>query len=154
MKTNLEPWKNIKTNLNHWKPIKTEMEPWKTNLEPSKLTRSCRGWLWVVQVVTGNSQEEVMIFCDTQTDRHFIIIYISSIVTIISIIISISIIKILRVSAPQDRSCSCFQSLLLRACETQKMTFKVQNFFIFLETVRKRSWKNSQLNQRFNIQVC
>ena len=76
-KTNLEPWKTIKTNLNHWKPIKTEMEPWKTNLELSKLTWSCRGWLWGVQVVTGNSQEEVMIFRDTQTDKHFIIIYIS-----------------------------------------------------------------------------
>ena len=77
-KSNLEPWKTIKTNLNHWKPIKTEMEPWKTNLEPSKLTRSCRGWLWVVQVVTGDSQEEVMIFRYRQTDRHSVIIYISS----------------------------------------------------------------------------
>ena len=52
------------------------MEPWKTNLEPSKLTQSCTGWLWVVQVVTGDSQEEVIIFRDRQTDRHFIIIYI------------------------------------------------------------------------------
>ena len=74
-KTNLEPWKTIKTNLNHWKPIKTEMEPWKTNLEPSKLTRSCRGWLWVVQVVTGNSQEEVIIFRDTQTNTASLYIY-------------------------------------------------------------------------------
>ena len=32
----------------------------------------------MVQVVTGDSQEEVIIFRDTQTDRHFIIIYISS----------------------------------------------------------------------------
>ena len=32
----------------------------------------------MVQVVTGDSQEEVMIFRDRQTDRHFIIIYISS----------------------------------------------------------------------------
>ena len=69
-KSNLEPWKTIKTNLNHWKPIKTEMEPWKTNLEPSKLTWSCRGWLWGVQVVTGDSQEEVIIFRDKQTDMH------------------------------------------------------------------------------------
>ena len=44
------------------------MEPCKTNLEPSKLTWSCTGWLWVVQVVTGDSQEEVMIFRDKQTD--------------------------------------------------------------------------------------
>ena len=77
-RTNLEPWNTIKTILNHWKPTKTEMEPWKINLEPSKLTRSCRGWFWVVQVVTGDSQEEVIIFRDRQTDRHFIIIYISS----------------------------------------------------------------------------
>ena len=69
-KSNLEPWKTIKTNLNHWKPIKTEMEPWKTNLEPSKLTWSCRGWLWGVQVVTGDSQEEVIIFRDKQTHMH------------------------------------------------------------------------------------
>ena len=32
----------------------------------------------MVQVVTGDSQEEVMIFRDTQTHRHFIIIYISA----------------------------------------------------------------------------
>ena len=38
------------------------MKPLKTNLEPSKLTRGCTGWLGVVQVVTGDSQEEVMIF--------------------------------------------------------------------------------------------
>ena len=31
----------------------------------------------MVQVVTGDSQEEVMIFRDTQTNRHCIIIYIS-----------------------------------------------------------------------------
>ena len=80
-KTNLEPWKTIKTdlekwktNLNPWKPIKTDMEPWKTNLEPSKLTRSWTGWLWGTQVITGDSQEEVLIF----RDRHFIIIYISA----------------------------------------------------------------------------
>ena len=82
----------------------------------------------------------------------------SSNIIIISIIITIILIKIFMVGmpAPQDRSCSCFQSLLLRACETREMTFKVQNknILFFLETVRKRSWKNSQLNQRFNIQVC
>ena len=32
----------------------------------------------MVQVVTGDSQEEVIIFRDRQTDRHIIIIYISS----------------------------------------------------------------------------
>ena len=87
-KSNLEPWKTIKTNLNHWKPIKTEMEPWKTNLEPSKLTWSCRGWLWGVQVVTGDSQEEVIIFRDKQTHMHHNI-YIIAIITIIAIIATI-----------------------------------------------------------------
>ena len=52
------------------------MEPWKTNLEPSKLTWSCTGWLWVVQVVTGDSQEKVMIFRDKQTLHHNIYIII------------------------------------------------------------------------------
>ena len=32
----------------------------------------------MVQVVTGDSQEEVIIFRDRQTDRHIIIIYISA----------------------------------------------------------------------------
>ena len=68
----VETWK---TNLKPWKPIKTNMEPWKTNLVPSKLTRSCTEWLWWVQLVTGDSQEEVIIFRDT----HCIIIYISPI---------------------------------------------------------------------------
>ena len=84
-KTNLEPWKPIKTdlekwktNLNPWKPIITDTEPYRTNLEPSKLTQSCTGWLWVVQVVTRDSQEEVLIFRDKQTGTHFIIIYIST----------------------------------------------------------------------------
>ena len=72
-KTNLEPWKS-KTNLNPWKSVITDMEPWKTNLQPSKLTRSCTGWLWVVQVVTGDSQEEVLIFRDKQTLHHNIYI--------------------------------------------------------------------------------
>ena len=35
-----------------------------------KLTWSCTGWLWVVQVVTGDSKEEVMIFRDRQTELH------------------------------------------------------------------------------------
>ena len=52
------------------------MKPYNPNLEPSKLTQSCTGWLWVVQVVTGDSQEEVMIFRDKETNTHFIIIYI------------------------------------------------------------------------------
>ena len=74
-KNNEKPWNHLETNLNPWKPIKTDMEPWKTNLEPSKLTRSCTGWWWGVQVVTGDSEEEVIIFRDKQT---CIIIYISS----------------------------------------------------------------------------
>ena len=96
-KTNLEPWKTIKTNLNHWKPIKTEMEPWKTNLEPSKLTRSCTGWLWIVQVVTGDSQEEVMIFCYRQTDRQTLHhnIYITIVIIIVMIVIITIIIIII-----------------------------------------------------------
>ena len=77
----MKPWKPIiidlekwKTSVNPSKPLKTNMEPWKTNLEPSKLTWSWTGWLWGVQVVTGDSQEEVLIFRDTHT---CIIIYIS-----------------------------------------------------------------------------
>ena len=83
-KTTLEPWITIKTdlekwktNLNPWKPIKTDLEPWKTNLEPSKLTWSWPGWLWGFQVVTGDSQEEVMIFRDRQTLHHNIYIIIT-----------------------------------------------------------------------------
>ena len=64
----------------------TDMEPWKTNLQPSKLTRSCTGWLWVVQVVTGDSQEEVLIFRDKQTLHHNIYIIINTIIVIISIL--------------------------------------------------------------------
>ena len=73
IKTDLQKWK---TNLNPLKPIITDMEPLKTNLEPSKLTQSCTGGLWVGQVVTGDSQEEVLIFRDKHTNTHFIIIYI------------------------------------------------------------------------------
>ena len=54
---------------NPWKPIKTDIEPWKTNLEPSKLTWSCTRWLWVNQVVTRDSQEEVMILRDKHTHK-------------------------------------------------------------------------------------
>ena len=63
------------------------MEPWKTNLEPSKLTWSCTGWLWGVQVVTGDSQEEVIIFRYTQTELHHNIYIIITIITIITITI-------------------------------------------------------------------
>ena len=42
--------------------------------QPGVVQGGC-GWL---QVVTGDSQEEVLIFRDRQTDKHFIIIYISS----------------------------------------------------------------------------
>jgi len=77
-KTNLEPWKS-KTNLNPWKSVITDMEPWKTNLQPSKLTRSWTGWLWVV---TGDSQEEVLIFRDKQTLHHNI--YISTTIIVIT----------------------------------------------------------------------
>ena len=61
----------------------------KTNLEPSKLTRSSTGWLWVVQVVSGDSQEEVMIFRDRQTLHHNI--YIVSIVIVIVILVIVII---------------------------------------------------------------
>ena len=65
------------------------MKPLKTNLEPSKLTRGCTGWLGVVQVVTGDSQEEVMIFCDKHTNRHTVhhnsyIITMTIIITIVT----------------------------------------------------------------------
>ena len=58
---------------NQPKPLETyknQHGTMKTNLEPSKLTRSCTGWLWGVQVVTGDSQEEVIIFRDTQTNTQ------------------------------------------------------------------------------------
>ena len=72
------------------------MEPWKTNLQPSKLSRSCTGWLWVVQVVTGDSQEEVLIFRDKQTLHHNIYIII---LTIIIIIVSVAFIIVLQSSS-------------------------------------------------------
>ena len=102
MKNSLSPWKtNLEpgtTNLEPWKTIKTDLGPWKSNLRLEKLSKTtwnyekpirtvkdhenqpgvvqggC-GWL---QVVTGDSQEEVIISRDKQTDRCFIIIYISS----------------------------------------------------------------------------
>ena len=55
------------------------MEPWKTNLEPSKLTQNCTGWLWKAQVVTGDSKEEVIIFRDKHTLHHNIYIIIFTI---------------------------------------------------------------------------
>ena len=53
----------------------------KTNLELYKT-----GWLWVVQVVTGDSQEEVMIFRDNQTELHHNIYITIIIITIIATI--------------------------------------------------------------------
>ena len=69
----------------------------KNQSEPSELTRNCTGWLWVV---TGDSQEEVMIFCDRQTDRqtlhHYIfIIIIISIISNTTIAITIIITTII-----------------------------------------------------------
>ena len=51
---------------NHKTTLKNQSGTIKTNLE---LYRVVMG-LWVVQVVTGDSQEEVMIFCDKHTNRH------------------------------------------------------------------------------------
>ena len=45
-------------------------------MESSKLTWSCTGWLWVVQVVTGHSQEQVIIFRYKHTLHHNIYIII------------------------------------------------------------------------------
>ena len=54
------------------------------------------GWLWVVQVVTGDSQEEVMIFRDRQTLHHNIYIITNIILTIIiTIIINIIIVLVI-----------------------------------------------------------
>ena len=50
---------------NQPKPLKTYKNQHGTE---TKLTRSCTGWLWGVQVVTGDPQEEVLIFRDKQTD--------------------------------------------------------------------------------------
>ena len=66
------------------------MKPLKTNLEPSKLTWSWTGWLWGVQVVTGDSQEEVMIFRYRQTELHHNI-YIAIIIVIIGAISGIRV---------------------------------------------------------------
>ena len=63
------------------------MKPLKTNLEPSKLTWGCTGWLGVVQVVTGDSQEEVIIFRDRQTLHHNIYVTIIIITILIAIIV-------------------------------------------------------------------
>ena len=55
--------KSLKTYKNRNVTMKNQFRTIKTNPE-------CRGWLWVVQVVTGNSQEEVMIFRYRQTELH------------------------------------------------------------------------------------
>ena len=55
-------------------------------------------------MVTGDSQEEVIIFRDTQTDRHFIIIYISSSPSLSSSV-GVTLIsgKLLKGSSPDQR---------------------------------------------------
>ena len=63
--------KPLKTYKNRHGTMKNQSGTIKTNLELDRV-------LWGVQVVTGDSQEEVMIFRDTHTDKHCIIIYISS----------------------------------------------------------------------------
>ena len=63
--------KPLKTYKNQNGTMKNQSRTIKPNTE-------CRGLLWVVEVVTGDSQKEVMIFRDTHTNIHFIIIYVSS----------------------------------------------------------------------------
>ena len=77
------------TNLEPWKTLKTDLEPW-------KLTWSCTGWLWGVQVVTGDSQEEVLLFVtNTHTLHHNIyIIVIITIITIINMTLTIGTIDV------------------------------------------------------------
>ena len=66
---------------NPTKPLKTYKNrhgTMKTQSGTSKLTWSWTGWLWGVQVVTGDSQEEGMIFLYTQTELHHNIYIITS----------------------------------------------------------------------------
>ena len=65
---------------NPTKPLKTYKNrhgTMKTQSGTSKLTWSWTGWLWGVQVVTGDSQEEVIIF---HYKQNCIIIYISTMI--------------------------------------------------------------------------
>ena len=62
--------KPLKTYNNQHGTMKNRSGTIKTNLELDMVVMG-------VQVVTGDSQEEVIIFRDRQTDRHFTIIYIS-----------------------------------------------------------------------------
>ena len=62
--------KPLKTWKNRHGTMKNRSGTIKTNLELDMVVMG-------VQVVTGDSQEEVIIFRDRQTDRHFTIIYIS-----------------------------------------------------------------------------
>ena len=73
-KTHLGPWK---TNLNPWKPIWNHEKPIQTVKNHENQPGVVQGGYGWLQVVTGDSREEVIIFRDKQTDRHFIIIYIS-----------------------------------------------------------------------------
>ena len=60
--------KPLKTYKNRHGTMKNQSGTIKTNLGT--------GWLWVVQVVTGDSKEEVMIFRDKHTLHHNIYIII------------------------------------------------------------------------------
>ena len=42
-------------------------------LKKSEIRITLTGWLWGVQVVTGDSQEEVIFFRDRQTHRTFLL---------------------------------------------------------------------------------
>ena len=64
------------------KTYKNQHGTMKNQYGPSKLTWSWTGWLWGVQVVTGDSQEEVMIFRHRHTLHHNIYIIIIIIIII------------------------------------------------------------------------
>ena len=55
----------LNSQKNTMKTMKNQPE---TVKKPSKRTSSCIGWLCVVHVVTGDAQEEVIIFRYRQTD--------------------------------------------------------------------------------------
>ena len=73
IKTHLGPWK---TNLNPWKPIWNHEKPIQTVKNHENQPGVVQGGYGWLQVVTGDSKEEVMIFRDKQTLHHNI--YISS----------------------------------------------------------------------------
>ena len=75
-------------------------------------------------MVTGDSQEEVMIFRDTQTDKHFIIIYISSVFNTIIIIVIVVVVVDVIIAIMNPAT----YSMLLLAVREKKQTNITTNY--------------------------